>query len=543
MTPIIGYPTEPHLLSNQAADAIIARWGNEQDKANYMHRGTLQARPAEPQPPKSTTAVGGDWLARSESISNKFAMTRSHGREAYEIELPQAHAAIEAGRHQLPLILDNDQTAQVGVVEAKRGGRAVLRFSRSAGGQAARAAFATGEGALSVSYLKRGLGPATPAAVSLQASKSDARSKEHIMSDNFNNLSAGSAPQGESVLIDSLGWANERRSAPREFSLTKLIYAEVTNDWSNAGYEREMAQEARRNYAGKAKGLIVPSEALVSRATMLTSGGAAGAVGTTLMGGAYIDALRPASAVLAAGATMFPGLGANVSIPKNSGDLSAAWVAEGGAITESDIDVTTVDMTPKMIAGRASFTRHLLATSTPAIDELVKRSLVAQITNAIDKVALEGSGTAPTPRGILNTSGVAAFTTAGTGVMTWGEAHTAMAEVAAANLDNSRGTWIVHPDDAAMLAVQSVDSGSGVFVLENGNIAGRRVIQSTHATPGKLYFGLFEHAYIGMWSGLDLIIDPYTNGSTGTVNIYASQLADVAIAYPQAFCVVTLKTA
>lgn len=79
--------------------------------------------------------------------------------------------------------------------------------------------------------------------------------------------------------------------------------------------------------------------------------------------------------------------------------------------------------------------------------------------------------------------------------------------------------------------------------MENGIIAGRRVIESTHATQGSLYFGLFEHAYIGMWSGLDLIIDPYTNGSTGTVNIYAHQLADVAVAYPQAFTVVTLKSA
>lgn len=115
-----------------------------------------------------------------------------------------------------------------------------------------------------------------------------------------------------------------------------------------------------------------------------------------------------------------------------------------------------------------------------------------------------------------------------------------MADVAAANLDSSSGVWIMHPLDAAKVAQTSVDSGSGRFVLENGTIGGRRVIESSHATEGQLYFGLWQHAYIGMWSGLDLIIDPYTNASTGVVNIVASQLADVAVAHPTAFTAVTL---
>lgn len=192
-----------------------------------------------------------------------------------------------------------------------------------------------------------------------------------------------------------------------------------------------------------------------------------------------------------------------------------------------------------MIAGRASFTRHLLATSTPQIDELVRRGLIAQITSAIDKAALEGSGTAPVPRGVANTSGVNALTTAGA-TLTWAEALEAMADVAAANLDSSTGTWIVHPLDAAKIAKTSVDAGSGRFVLENGTIAGRRVIESAQATEGKIYFGVWQHAYIGMWQGLDLVIDPYTNASTGIVNIVASQLADVAVAHPAAFTKVTL---
>jgi hypothetical protein len=66
------------------------------------------------------------------------------------------------------------------------------------------------------------------------------------------------------------------------------------------------------------------------------------------------------------------------------------------------------------------------------------------------------------------------------------------------------------------------------------------VIESTHATAGTAYVGLFEHCLIGMWGGIDLVVDPYTNGSTGVVNIYAYQLADIAVRHPGAFSKVTL---
>jgi hypothetical protein len=40
--------------------------------------------------------------------------------------------------------------------------------------------------------------------------------------------------------------------------------------------------------------------------------------------------------------------------------------------------------------------------------------------------------------------------------------------------------------------------------------------------------------------GVDIVTDPYTNGSTGVVNIYAYQMADVAVAHAGAFQKVTL---
>jgi hypothetical protein len=61
--------------------------------------------------------------------------------------------------------------------------------------------------------------------------------------------------------------------------------------------------------------------------------------------------------------------------------------------------------------------------------------------------------------------------------------------------------------------------------------------ESYRVTPSG---GLFDNVMIGMFGGVDIVTDPYTNGSTGVVNIYAYQMADVAVAHAGAFQKVTL---
>jgi hypothetical protein len=86
--------------------------------------------------------------------------------------------------------------------------------------------------------------------------------------------------------------------------------------------------------------------------------------------------------------------------------------------------------------------------------------------------------------------------------MTHAESLEVIASVAANNLDASGGAFIIHPNDAATIGATSKDTGSGTFVYENGLIGGKRVIESTHATEGTCYFGVFKHVYIGMFGSI-----------------------------------------
>ncbi len=154
---------------------------------------------------------------------------------------------------------------------------------------------------------------------------------------------------------------------------------------------------------------------------------------------------------------------------------------------ELRLAIDQITLTPKLCAGTASFTRTVLETSTPQIDELVRFGLEKQIMNRIDTTSLNGDGSGATPTGVANTTGINTKTTASSSTMTHAESLEVIAAVAANNLDASSGVFIIHPNDAATIGATSKDTGSGTFVYADGRIAGKRVIESTHAKEANAF--------------------------------------------------------
>jgi hypothetical protein len=104
--------------------------------------------------------------------------------------------------------------------------------------------------------------------------------------------------------------------------------------------------------------------------------------------------------------------------------------------------------------------------------------------------------------------------------------------------DNALFGNLAYITDAATyggLKTKTKDTGSGMFVLENGQANGYNVIRTQQATAGNVYFGNFSDCMIGMWGGLDLTVDPYTSSNTGTVRVVALQTVDVALRNPVSF--------
>ena len=330
------------------------------------------------------------------------------------------------------------------------------------------------------------------------------------------------------------------RKEIRQFSLVRAIAA-LANPGDRrlreaAAFEFEASDAAAQRYGRSAQGLMIPTDVLGVWKRDLNTSDDNEIVATNLLANEFIDVLRNSASVMQAGARMLPGLVGNVAIPKKTAASAGGWIStEGGAASESEPTFGTVSLTPKTVGAFTDMTRQLILQSTPAVEALVRDDLTQALALAIDKGALEGSGSSGQPTGILNTVGVNKPTAFAAAVPTFAEMvalETAVAE------DNALMGNLAYITDAATyggLKTKAKDAGSGMFVLEGGQANGYNVIRTQQATAGNVYFGNFSDCLIGMWGGLDITVDPYTSSNTGTVRVVALQTVDVALRNPVSF--------
>lgn len=307
-----------------------------------------------------------------------------------------------------------------------------------------------------------------------------------------------------------------------------------------AAFELECSEAAQRAFNQSARGILLPAEVMRNWKRDLNSTDDAALFTDDFRSGDFIDSLVNASSVMAAGATVLQGLSGDVKIPRKTGTASAGWVAESTNVSESEMTVGSVTMTPKTVGVHTDISRQLLLQTAASLDveALVRADLSRAIALAIDLGGLEGSGSSGQPTGILNTSGINTVTNFAAANPTWAETvtlETALAE------DNSLMGNLAYILPAAMygaLKTTLKDSGSGQYVVEpGGTINGYRAIVSNQATAGNLYFGNFADLLMGFFGGLDIYLDESALALQGGLRIIALQSMDIAVRHAVSFAV------
>ena len=331
----------------------------------------------------------------------------------------------------------------------------------------------------------------------------------------------------------------------KRFSLLRAIHA-LANPTDRraqeaAAFEFECSQAAAKAYGRTAQGILLPAEVLRNWKRDLNSSDEAALFTDDFRGGDFIDALRNASSVMQAGATMLSGLSGDVKIPKKTGVASTGWISsEGGAASESEMTVGSVSMTPKTLGAFTDITRQLMIQSSLDVEALVRDDLAQSIALAIDLGALAGSGSSGQPTGIKNTGGinVVDFGAAPDLIPTYAQVVELETKV---REDNALGNGGAYISNATMYgALKSVEKAANTaqFVVEpGGTMNGYRTIVSNQVASGDLYFGDFSQLLVGMFGGIDIVVDPYTASTSGTVRVVALQSCDVAVRHATAFCI------
>ena len=311
------------------------------------------------------------------------------------------------------------------------------------------------------------------------------------------------------------------------------------------GLEGEMHQEGLKEFGSigkEVKGFTVPLMVLNHRASVGQNVTTAGDGGNLVQTDPYIfiESLKNALVLTQLGAKFLTGLVGNLPLLRG-GSFTASWVAEGSAVSFTKEAFTKATMTPKNLMVAGALSKMLLVQTNNVAEMLVRDEIVKAIALGIEAAAINGPGTAA-PTGILGTSGIGSVAGGADGLApAWSHIVDLEGKILAANASGNI-SYLTNSKVMAKLKQTLKASNVSGYIVEGGMTNGAKIL-STNAVPSDLTKGAgagvgvcsaiiagdFSELFIGMWGGLDLVVDPFTRADYNEVKLVMNQFADVAL--------------
>ena len=244
-----------------------------------------------------------------------------------------------------------------------------------------------------------------------------------------------------------------------------------------------------------------------------------------------LEPLRASLVMTQAGATYMTGLVGNVSIPVYSGS-NVGWAGEIEAAKDGAGTFSEVTLSPKRITAFLDVSKQFLLQDSASAEALLRADIVRAIANKLEATILgDKDGSATQPKGLFYD--VADY---------YDISYESIVElVAYLEQQNVTGDikFILSPLMKALLKTTKKDEGSGLFVMEDGEIDGLPVL-STSACMG-LAIGNWADYVIAQWGGIDLTIDPYSQATNGKVRLVVNAYFDTKPRREEAFLAATYR--
>lgn len=320
-----------------------------------------------------------------------------------------------------------------------------------------------------------------------------------------------------------------------QYSLMRALNAAATGDWSKAGLERSINIAAAEAVKREARGFFVPHDILMRGLSKGVAGKGGEMVTTELLLEQFADVLRNKTVMAQLGMKLLTGLEGDIDLPKKTSGSAFQWLGEGEDAIDSDFDFTTLNMTPKTIAGAIPLTRKLRKQASRSIESLIITDLVDGMGVAIDYAMLAGPG-GKAPLGLLNDVGVPGLEYASTGI-TFGKLVDMLTKIGTYNADRGALAYLtgIIERGAAMQTLKF--AGVGGTIWENDRVNGHRA-EATNQVPADTWiFGDWSQVICGMWGVLDLKPDTAKLAASDGLVLRAFQDVDVVNRRKESFCI------
>lgn len=343
-------------------------------------------------------------------------------------------------------------------------------------------------------------------------------------------------------VVEGDGEKKEFKKMAQKFSLVKGI-KEFAKRGKLTGIENEMDAIARKTNPN-ISGIGVPHAEIKATLTSGVAATAGNAVATDLSG-TVIEALTPNPLIARMGATFVPGLTSNLDMLRFTAEGDGAWEGETDANAEMNPTTDKLSWTPNRYGAFTAMSKTLQIQTDKIGDALLARNIRRSTERALDTQAFNGSGAPIT--GVLNLTNVGDVAGGLNGaVPTWANIVDLETQIRVDNVMAEGLGIVTTPQIVGLLKTVKKDTGSGIFVIENGEANGFPVYSST-LVPSTLDKGTSTgvcHAIIlGHWPSLivgqfgvyDVVIDPFTNAKNGYINVVVNSWWDMQFEHDEAF--------
>lgn len=310
-----------------------------------------------------------------------------------------------------------------------------------------------------------------------------------------------------------------------------------------AAFEIEVSRAVEDATGDSTSGIFVSDDILRGNRQMnvtINATGGAATVDTDLRTDSFIDLLRNESIVNRMGATVVTGLVGDLAFPRQNGGGTMSWITpEGGDASETDQSIDQVPMSPKQAGCFTSYTRKIFKQSSIDIDAFIQRDLQMVMALGIDKAAIYGTGAGGQPTGLMLVTGIGAVAFGLAGQPTYVELVALETQIATANADVGKTQTAVSTGMRGTLKTTQKAAGTnGAMVWgDNNTVNGYNAVASNQVVANDVIHGNWSDLMIGMWGGLDLMVNPFTKAKSGGVDIIVLQDIDIAVRNPVSFVV------
>lgn len=306
------------------------------------------------------------------------------------------------------------------------------------------------------------------------------------------------------------------------------------------------------------KGVLIPTYDIRAWAQstrgIQSVGGNGGSFGgalveTQLDSANFITVLENSCRVLELGARTLAGQVGNLDIPKQTGSNTTAWISENEPLELSAMNFGLIQMRPRTVGALTSYSRQMMLSATPEIENLVRADLLRCLSIEVDRAAINGAGGLE-PLGLLNQAGVT--------------------DLGSSGADGDPLSWDILTEMEAVISEQNADTGSLGFLTtarirkaaknttqnssnvtswlwENNRMNGYPVAISENVPKGgskgassnlqTVIYGNWQDLLIANWGSMEILVNPFSTGfRSGSTEARVLMTCDVAIRRPESFC-------